>query len=247
MPRSPYDGESADALARRLLLPQVVALQSVTSTMDIASELAADGAPAGTLVLADRQDRGRGRGGRAWASPGGAGVWCTIIERLDDAGGIAVLSLRAGLRVARALDPLAPAPVGLKWPNDLYLQGSKLGGILVETRWRGPRPEWTAIGIGINVREAGHPGAASLGPRVDRLEVLGAVVPAVRAAAATRGHLTAREVAEFGARDVALGRPCTEPAAGRVAGIDEDGALLVEAPGGVRRFLDGSLVLAGEW
>jgi biotin-(acetyl-CoA carboxylase) ligase len=77
--------------------------------------------------------------------------------------------------------------------------------------------------------------------------VLDAVIPAMRDAAASTGHLSAREVAEFGARDVALRRTCREPVEGRVAGIADDGALLVETPGGIRRFLDGSLVLAGVW
>jgi len=242
-----YDGEGVDALARRLALPQVVAFDAIPSTMDIASELAADGAPAGTLVIANQQVRGRGRGGRSWTSRSGAGVWCTMLERVTATGGLEVLSLRVGLRVARALDPLAPAAVGLKWPNDLYLQGGKLGGILVETRWRGSRPEWTAIGLGINVREAVHPGASSLGPDVARLAVLDAVVPAIRAAAAAAGRLTARELAEFAARDVAAGRTCREPVDGVVAGVDEDGALRVETGSGTRRFLDGSLVLAGDW
>jgi len=245
--RVPYEGESGDALARRLSLPQVISLGEVSSTMDVASELAADGAPSGTLVLADHQIKGRGRGGRLWTAAAGVGIWCTLIERMADSGTLDVLSLRVGLRVASALDRLTPAAVGLKWPNDLYLQGGKLGGILVETRWRGSRPEWTAIGVGINCREAVHPGSSALGPDVARLAVLDAVIPAMRDAAASTGHLSAREVAEFGARDVALRRTCREPVEGRVAGIADDGALLVETPGGIRRFLDGSLVLAGVW
>jgi BirA family biotin operon repressor/biotin-[acetyl-CoA-carboxylase] ligase len=134
-------------------------------------------------------------------------------------------------------------PVGLKWPNDLYLPGGKLGGILVESRWRGTRPEWTAIGIGINVRGASHPGGAALGPGVSRLEVLGELVPAVRTAAAARGHLSDSEVSDFAARDIAFGRACREPFTGRVSGIATDGALLIETPQGVKRVLEGSLVL----
>jgi hypothetical protein len=72
------------------------------------------------------------------------------------------------------------------------------------------------------------------------------VVPAVRAAAAHGGPLTVREMAEFGARDVAFGRMCREPGVGRVAGVGEDGALLVETPNGMKRFTDGSLELERE-
>ena len=237
-----YDGVTAEALAISLSLPKVVVLDEVPSTMDVAGELAEAGAPAGTLVLADAQLSGRGRAGRRWESPKGEGIWLTLLERLNDADALDVLSLRIGLRVAAALDRFSPAPVGLKWPNDIYLPAGKLGGMLVESRWRGQRPEWTAIGIGINVRGTGHPGGATLGAGVSRLEVLGELVPQVRAAAVARGRLTSAELSDFAARDVAVGRKCREPWVGRVAGIASDGALLIETDHGVKRILDGSLI-----
>jgi BirA family biotin operon repressor/biotin-[acetyl-CoA-carboxylase] ligase len=238
-----YDGVTGEALASSLSLPRVVVFDEVPSTMDIASELAESGAPAGTMVLADAQLAGRGRGGRRWESPRGDGIWLTLLERLNDPDALDVLSLRIGLRVAKALDRFTPGPIGLKWPNDIYLGDSKLGGMLVETRWRGQRPEWTTIGIGINVRHAGHPGGAALGPDVSRLEVLGELVPLVRAATSARGRLTSRELSEYGARDIAAGRSCLEPQVGRVAGIASDGALLIETGYGVKRVVEGSLVL----
>lgn len=241
-----YDGATALELAQALALPCVVVHARVGSTMDIANVVAADRAPAGTLILADAQDAGRGRAGRRWESSEGAGIWMTLVERLNDPEALDVLSLRLGLRAARVLDRFAAAAVSLKWPNDLYLPGGKLGGILVETRWRGTRPEWTAIGIGINVRFARFPGAAALGDRVSRLEVLGELVPALRAAASARGHLTVAELAEFASRDMAFGRACREPVDGRVAGVASDGALLVDTPWGQQRVLNGSLVLAEE-
>ena len=238
-----YDGMTGDALAGSLSLPRVVVLDEVTTTMDVASELAESGAPAGTMVIADALVAGRGRGGRRWESPRGDGIWLTLVERLNETDALDVLSLRIGLRAAKALDRFAMMTVGLKWPNDIYLDGKKLGGMLVETRWRGQRPEWTTIGIGINVRHAGHPGAAALGPDVSRLEVLGELVPLVRAAASARGRLTSRELTDFAARDVAVGRACREPQVGRVAGIASDGALLIETGYGIKRVVEGSLVL----
>lgn len=238
-----YDGATGETLARALSLPNVVVVEEVASTMDVAIELAGAGAPAGTLVLADAQIAGRGRAGRRWQSGAGDGIWLTLLERPNDPSALEVLSLRTGLRTARALDRFSATPVGLKWPNDLYLPGGKLGGILVESRWRGTRPEWTAIGIGINVRATNHPGGAALGPGVGRLDVLGELVPAVRAAAAARGHLSDAEVAEFAARDIASGRACREPLTGRVSGLANDGALLIETPQGMKRVLEGSLVL----
>lgn len=241
-----YDGQTAGALEALLALPAVHVFDAVDSTMDVAHELAAAGAPAGTLVLADAQRAGRGRAGRRWLAPVGAGIWFTLVERPNDPRALEVLSLRVGIRAARALDRFAPSEIGLKWPNDLFLLGGKLGGILVETRWRDGLPDWAAIGIGVNVQPPGVAQAAALGAGVSRLEVLGELVPAVRAAAAARGGLTPAEVAAFASRDIAAGRACTAPRAGRVAGIDGDGALLIVTPAGVERCREGSLVLEDE-
>lgn len=240
-------GLDALALADRLALPRVVVHERVTSTMDEAHALAAGGAPAGTLVIADAQTAGRGRQGRAWSSAPGAGVWLTLVERPSDAGALDVLSIRAGLAMAPALDPFAPGPVRIKWPNDLYSGELKLGGILIEARWRGERLDWVAMGVGINLRPpADERRATALRSGVSRLDVLGAIVPPLRAAAARTGPLTPDERAAFEARDLAAGRRCVEPIAGRVAGIDARGALLVETASGVIDVRAGSLVLQEE-
>jgi BirA family biotin operon repressor/biotin-[acetyl-CoA-carboxylase] ligase len=94
-------------------------LESTTSTLDVAHRLAADSAPAGTLVIANEQTSGRGRGGKEWQSPPGAGLWLTLVERPVDTSGLGVLSLRVGLAAAEALDRFATEPIRLKWPNDL--------------------------------------------------------------------------------------------------------------------------------
>lgn len=242
-----YDGRTAPALAAVLALPRVMLLEEVGSTMDVAHQLASEGAPAGTLVLANAQRSGRGRAGRRWSAEPGAGIWLTLVERPNDPRAVEVLSLRVGLRAAGALDRFAPAPIGLKWPNDLYLLGGKLGGILVETRWRDGRPDWVAIGMGMNVlppRDVS--GAAALGAEHSRPEILGELVPAVRAAAAGRGPLTDREVMEFGRRDIAAGQACRLPQAGRVAGIADDGALVIVTAAGPVHCREGSLVLEGD-
>src|SRR5688500_1156570 len=100
--------------------------------MDVAHRLAGEGSPSGTVVLADQQTAGRGRAGKSWASAPGAGIWLTLVERPGDTSGIEVLSIRVGLRIAEALDRFAAEPIRLKWPNDLYAESGKLGGILVE-------------------------------------------------------------------------------------------------------------------
>ena len=238
------DGYSAIELAAELGLPRVELLADTPSTQDVAHRLAAEGAPSGTLVVADQQTRGRGRNGARWHSSPGAGLWLTLVERPNDASVTEVLSIRVGIRVARALDRFAAEPIRLKWPNDLYVGDGKLAGILVEARWRDQRLEWVAIGIGLNVT---HPadlaGAAGLDPGTRRSEVLAEMIPGVRFAAACTGELTARELIEFDTRDMARGHRCVEPAQGIVRGITPSGELLVALADTVARFRSGSLVL----
>jgi len=227
-----------------LELPRVELLESTTSTLDVAHRLAARGAPAGTLVIANEQTAGRGRGGKSWQASPGAGLWLTLIERPSDTSGLGVLSLRVGLAAAEALDRFAPEPIRLKWPNDLYIDQGKLGGILVEARWREQAVEWVAIGLGVNVQAPKNvETAAGLEPGTDRLDVLGELVPAVLAAARATGPLQADEMEKFDARDLARGRRCVEPAVGRVAGITPTGELLVALADSVAPFRSGSLVL----
>lgn len=237
-------GLDGATLATRLGVPRVEALEVVASTMDRAHALAGEGAPAGTLVIAEEQSAGRGRGGRAWDSRPGAGLWMTLVERPRSADGLEVLSLRVGLRLAPMLDRWTPTAVRLKWPNDLYVDRRKLAGVLIEARWRGDRPDWVAIGLGLNlVTPADRPEAAGLdGARA--IEVLEEVVPALRAAAFASGPLAAAELAAFAARDLAAGRHVVAPADGVVRGISPAGELVLETTAGLAVHRAGSLVFA---
>ena len=239
-----FDGLNSRELAEVLGLPRVELMESTASTMDIAHRLAADGCRSGTLVIANHQSVGRGRGGARWTSESARGLWLTIIERPVDVSGLEVLALRVGLRLARALDRFAPEPLRLKWPNDLYVDDKKLAGILIEARWRESRLEWVAIGVGINVMAPDDlPDAAELDPGTRRIEVLEDVIPAIRSSAICGGHLKPIELIEWNARDLARGRECSEPARGVVEGISEDGELLVALADSVARFRSGSLIL----
>ena len=239
------DGLAAAELAVRLDVPQCVLYDRVASTMDLAHAAAGRDAPAGTIILAHAQDAGRGRGGRRWTSPHGTGLWMTLIERPASPAGLDALSLRLGLRLAESLDDLAGERVRLKWPNDLQLAAGKLGGILVEARWRDQRVEWVAIGLGLNVSAPPDvPGAAGLLPGATRTQVLDAILRPMRAAAALDRPLSPDELRRFSTRDTTLGRLVSQPAAGVVAGVGSMGELLVDTTAGRVACRTGSLVFA---
>ncbi|MDB4884301.1 MAG: biotin/acetyl-CoA-carboxylase ligase [Gemmatimonadetes bacterium] len=227
-----------------LALPRVELHASVSSTLDVANAIAAD-APSGTLILADEQTSGRGRHGRRWASPPGAGLWLTIIERPTDARALEVLALRCGLFAAEALDALASGPIGVKWPNDLYVGGRKLAGVLIETRWRGTSPEWVAIGFGLNVAAPGVDGAIGLAAGTTRLGALARLAPALRRAAAASRHLSSDELARWQGRDVAVNQRLLTPAEGSAGGITSAGELIVRRDDGTTSLhRTGSLTFA---
>jgi BirA family biotin operon repressor/biotin-[acetyl-CoA-carboxylase] ligase len=129
--------------------PQVVHLASVASTQDVAREL-----PIGSVVVADHQSAGRGRLDRSWQSPPGTALLASFVVAPHP-----VLSLACGVAAAEACGN----GVKLKWPNDLLLDGRKVGGILVESR-----ADKAVVGIGINLTAAPE-GAAVLGVDRDRL------------------------------------------------------------------------------
>lgn len=247
MPVPRYDGLDAHALARRCGVPRVALFPTTTSSMDEAHALAANGAPAGTLVLANEQTAGRGRSGGRWLAEPGRAVLLTLIERPRDAVALGVLSLRAGLAVADALDAVAGERVQLKWPNDVMLAAGKAAGILIEARWRGDQIDWVAVAMGINVGSvpAGVPGAAALPGGIPRLSVIDAVVPALRATARATGTLTDAEVTRWRDRDWLAGKRAAHPVAGTISGILPTGELVIESADGTVAYRGAALALEG--
>jgi BirA family biotin operon repressor/biotin-[acetyl-CoA-carboxylase] ligase len=202
-------------------------LRSTDSTNTRARELAAAGAPHGMLVTAAEQTAGRGRQGRSWSAPAGRSLLCSVIVRDPPA----LLSLRAGVATAEAVGPQAR----LKWPNDVFVDGRKVAGILVEGR---PQEGWAVIGVGVNVAVpaeafgeelAGRAGTLALEPE--------AIEPLLtRLLAALERWLAASPEEMLNAvraRDALLGRAITwAGGTARGAGIDEHGHLLVDTPDG---------------
>jgi biotin-[acetyl-CoA-carboxylase] ligase BirA-like protein len=124
--------------------------REVTSTNDIAKELAAKGAEEGTVVIAETQTQGRGRIGRRWASPTG-GIWFSTVLRPDVTPKDALrLTLTAAVAVAHAIRETLELNAEIKWPNDVLIHGRKVCGILTEMSTRGQTVDFVTLGIGIN-------------------------------------------------------------------------------------------------
>lgn len=212
--------------------------ERVGSTMDVLHELAAEGAEAGTAVLAGEQLEGRGSRGRTWESPPG-GLWLSVLFRPPSAGGVEVTSIRVGLAVAEAIDPFAAEPLQLKWPNDLMLSGRKLGGVLCEARWQGDTLGWIAAGIGMNVRNRIPDDLSALAvslaaerPKITPELVAESVVAALRRLDLGAERLSPAELTQFDRRDWLKGRKVRGPVPGTVAGLRQDGALLIRSATG---------------
>ena len=130
----------------------LVRLDTCLSTNEEAKRLARGGAAAGTAVAADEQTAGRGTRGRVWHSPRGLGLYLSIILRppIADLPG---LPLRAARAVCDAVQEATGLRAAVESPNDIYWQGRKLGGILCESVFAGPEPEFAIVGVGLNVNQ----------------------------------------------------------------------------------------------
>jgi BirA family transcriptional regulator, biotin operon repressor / biotin---[acetyl-CoA-carboxylase] ligase len=208
-------------------------LRETGSTNDRARELAAAGAPHGTLVTAAAQSAGRGRQGRIWSAPAGHALLMSLVLR----GAHPLLPLAAAVAVADAVG----ADAQIKWPNDVLVGGRKVAGILAEAR---PQEDWAVLGIGVNVAVRVedlppelHGRAATLGRDPADVEpFLATLLAALDRALSLPAD---RLLDAWRSRDALLGRPITWTAGrGTAAGIDGEGRLVVELPDGGRTALD---------
>jgi BirA family biotin operon repressor/biotin-[acetyl-CoA-carboxylase] ligase len=230
----------------------VVRLGRVESTQTIAFALAAEGAPDGTVVVADSQAAGRGRRGRPWVDEPGASLLASIVMRPRlEPSRLPGLSLAAAVAVAEALTRTAGVTPRLKWPNDVLVGGRKLAGILLESRLSGDQAT-TILGVGVNLSQRVFP--AELGQKatsvwlvsgrlVDRDSLLAALLDAL---AEWRRKLERQGFAPIRARwrqlADTLGRAVTvDGVSGVAVDVDSDGALVVADAEGRRRR-----VVAGE-
>ena len=249
------------ALAARANEFTLEVLDVATSTNTLLMQRAGAGAASGSVIAAEWQTGGRGRRGRVWHATPGAALTFSLLWRFQQgAGTLSGLSLAVGVALTRALARLGLTGVGLKWPNDAIWQGCKLAGILIELQGEANGPSAAVIGIGINcrlpaaLRDRIDQPVADLaqiaGVDVDRNRLLAVLLielaDALRAFA-HGGFAPLRE--EWQARHVYQNEPVrlTLPEAatldGIAQGVDDNGALLIETAGGVRRVHSGEVSL----
>ena len=147
---------SAESIKRglktELIGQSIVYYSSIGSTNEVLKELAVQGAPEGTLVIADEQTAGKGRLGRKWLAPPGTSLLLSLLFRPDLAPNQAQrVTMICSLPIADALQGLTGLPMGLNWPNDIFVRGRKSGGILTESGTTGGRLDYVVVGMGLNV------------------------------------------------------------------------------------------------
>ncbi|MBL8612989.1 MAG: biotin--[acetyl-CoA-carboxylase] ligase [Myxococcales bacterium] len=231
------------------------------STNDDAKRAAKEGAPAGSLFLAESQTAGRGRMGRTWLSARGENLLFSLVVRPNcPPSRVPPLALVAGLAVRDAVAKVVgEGEVKVKWPNDVLVRGKKIAGVLVESTVVGSRVDAVIVGIGVNVLSRDLPEAiASIATSV-ALELPAGAPPPDRAAILVDvlagldrdlGHVAARGLglvhARLGRADALRGRRVAgELGAGTAEGVDTDGRLLVRDDAGVlHRWSSGEVTLA---
>ncbi len=233
---------------------EIVFLPSVTSTMDKAGEISDDPSRNGTLIIADQQTHGRGRKGRHWVSPPGKNVYASVVyyPRHMSIGSAIMLIFATAVAIVKAVAELGVEGLGIKWPNDVMLNGKKIAGVLVETRSEAHLISSAVVGFGINVNMEELPEslrnvATSLkietGKHYDRAELLASVLLYLE---------TLIEELERGNSDLILSmwklydtvigrrievRSDGEVVSGVAVDVDDDGFLIVNGKGFSRRII----------
>lgn len=234
---------------------------TTSSTNDVAAKLAERGADEGTTVVAEAQTAGRGRMGRVWFSPPGAGLYVSVILR-PPRGEISVepsalLTIAAGLALAEGLQTSTGLSADIKWPNDLIVGRRKLAGILAEAAVQGDGLQFVILGIGVNLRPAAYPPElrdrvtsleSELGRPADRALILAELLAALALRYADLRHGRFDAILNSWRRRAPWLRGSLvewdSPGGvqrGRAEDIDRTGALLVHAAGRTERLIAGEV------
>jgi len=231
----------------------------IGSSNTVAMAAAAEGAPEGSVFLAEEQTAGRGRGSNTWQSPRSMGIYCSVVLRpVEPPSEVLVLSLAAGLAVQAAIRQVnSLVNTDLKWPNDVLIGGKKVSGILTEMNAEVTRVRYVVVGIGVNVNQSSFPGelaATSLklatGSEWSRVELAAALLksldreyrrltgdPEARSSILRRFAEGSSWVSGRSVRIEENGLSFE----GTTEGLDERGFLLVRTESGVKTVLSGTV------
>jgi len=215
------------------------------STNATAVELAEGGAPEWTLVAAGHQTAGRGRLGRTWSDkPGAALMFSFVLRPALDPDGAGLIPLLAGAAMAAAIHDVAGIEVRCKWPNDLLLDGGKVGGILAESSVADGRFRYAVVGIGLNLEPPSDvERAAGLGD-ADPVAVLSAFLRRFHDGYARLPHGAVEAWTAFSAtlgNDVQVVRRQGPSVRGRAIAVDERGALVIRTAHGTHTVASGEV------
>jgi BirA family biotin operon repressor/biotin-[acetyl-CoA-carboxylase] ligase len=231
--------------------------ETIGSTNDYAKQQAEAGAPEGTVIWAEAQTAGRGRHGRRWLTPPGVNMALSLIVRPTLPVALAArLTMWAGLAVCEALEAQTPLQLALKWPNDVLLNGHKVGGILVEGATVGDQLDYAVVGIGLNVNWAPSSEAVDF-PATSLHTALGQTVDRAGMARSLLHHLEIRyadlDSPELLRRwqerlvmmhEAVVAHTAEGPLTGWMEAVEADGALWLRLESGdVRRVVAGEVRL----
>lgn len=234
---------------------------TINSTNSYLVEQAQNNAPSGFICFAEHQTAGKGRRGRQWVSPYGSNIHVSILWRFQQGGiaGTAGLSLAMGVAVIRALREHHINDVGLKWPNDIYSQGKKLGGILVEVSGEADGPCAAVIGLGLNLFLPEIQAQSITQAWTDLTKIIGEnPLPRNKLAGTVLNHILSiingfeaagikAYLDEWRSYDCLKGQSATlfaghQPLEGIACGIDDNGLLLIKRSDGiVQAFASGEV------
>lgn len=240
-------------LKTKLIARDIVAYDEISSTNDIALILAEQGAREGTVVVAEKQTSGRGRLGRSWFSPGGKGIWTSVIfypgfKPVE----LCQINLILGVAIAEAIKRETHLHARLKWPNDIVISQKKIGGILIEISAEMDKIKYLVAGVGINVnlskkdfplslREYASSLSAEGNAEVDRVSLFREILQQIERfylLFKKEGFIPIKE--KWLNYDNTLGRFLRvelsgETIYGQAVDIDEDGALVIRLENGISK------------
>lgn len=265
-PDPTYTAEAVQRHLSTLILGKQIDLYpQVNSTNDLAREAGRKGAPEGLVILTDEQVRGRGRLGRTWTAPPGSSILCSVLLRPRFSPQQAFyLTIAASLAILRAINQAAivsrqssAVRAGIKWPNDVLLNGRKVSGVLCESDFSGGDWAFAIVGFGINVnlsrdsfgdlRDRATSLSAEFGHEIDRATLLATILGELESCYLSMQNGQFNPIyTEWASSLETLGKQVSvdygnEKITGQALRVERDGSLIIKTPNGTERS-----VLAGD-